>query len=92
MMVLFLFYCLISIQQSGHVAAFSPLSTIATAQRTNTSVAGFQLNAKPIKDAKPKTERNDLPANLKRKADAKRPPLGHVVPKDTRTKGCECDA
>lgn len=31
-----------------------------------------------------------IPANLKRKVQAKRPPLGHIVPMDTRTKGCEC--
>jgi 16S rRNA (guanine966-N2)-methyltransferase len=29
---------------------------------------------------------NDLPANLKRKVDAKRPTLGHVVPKNSRTR------
>lgn len=28
-----------------------------------------------------------MPANLKRKVQAKRPPLGHIVPEDTRTKG-----
>lgn len=28
-----------------------------------------------------------IPANLKRKVQAKRPPLGHIVPKATRTKG-----
>lgn len=28
-----------------------------------------------------------IPANLKRKVQAKRPPLGHIVPMDTRTKG-----
>jgi hypothetical protein len=30
-----------------------------------------------------------IPANLKRKVLAKRPPLGHVIPEDTRTPGCE---
>lgn len=30
------------------------------------------------------TVEGDLPANLKRKVDAKRPPLGHVVPKATK--------
>ena len=34
-------------------------------------------------------EASPIPANLKRKVDAKRPPLGHVVPEDTRAKGCE---
>ena len=29
---------------------------------------------------------NDLPANLKRKVNAKRPALGHVVPKNSRTR------
>lgn len=31
--------------------------------------------------------KDDLPANLKRKVDAKRPQLGHIVPNDTRAKG-----
>ena len=44
--------------------------------------------------AKPKgtstTKNNDdLPANLKRPVQAKRPLLGHVVPKDSRFKGCK---
>ena len=30
-----------------------------------------------------------IPANLKRKVLAKRPPLGHVIPEETRTAGCE---
>ena len=30
-----------------------------------------------------------IPANLKRKVLAKRPPLGHVIPEETRTPGCE---
>lgn len=30
-----------------------------------------------------------IPANLKRKVDAKRPSLGHVIPEATRTRGCE---
>jgi hypothetical protein len=36
----------------------------------------------------------DLPANLKRKVEAKRPPLGHVVPEVTRVQGCtfDCEA
>lgn len=52
----------------------------------------------PLFMAKPKTttpttpqsdEAAAVPANLKRKVEAKRPPLGHVIPKDTREKGCE---
>ena len=35
------------------------------------------------------SEESALPANLKRKVQAKRPPLGHIIPEDTRTKGCE---
>lgn len=35
------------------------------------------------------SEETALPANLKRKVEAKRPPLGHVVPEETRTKGCK---
>ena len=37
------------------------------------------------------SEGSTLPANLKRKIQAKRPPLGHVVPEATRTKGCELE-
>jgi len=33
------------------------------------------------------SEATTLPANLKRTVEAKRPPLGHVVPEATRTKG-----
>lgn len=33
------------------------------------------------------SEGTPLPANLKRKVDAKRPPLGHVIPEATRTEG-----
>lgn len=33
------------------------------------------------------SEESELPANLKRKVQAKRPPLGHIIPEDTRTKG-----
>ena len=32
-------------------------------------------------------EGTSLPANLKRKVEAKRPPLGHVVPEATKVKG-----
>jgi hypothetical protein len=32
---------------------------------------------------------DDIPANLKRKVQAKRPALGHVVPAATRVKGCK---
>jgi hypothetical protein len=32
----------------------------------------------------------NLPANLKRKVEAKRPLLGHVVPEVTRVQGCTC--
>lgn len=46
--------------------------------------------AKP-KTTTPTTPQSDeaaaVPANLKRKVEAKRPPLGHVIPKDTREKG-----
>ena len=35
------------------------------------------------------SEGTPLAANLKRKVQAKRDPLGHVVPEATRTKGCE---
>jgi len=37
---------------------------------------------------KTKSHIDSLPANLKRKVEARRQPLGHVVPKDTKTKGC----
>ena len=37
------------------------------------------------------SEASPLPANLKRKVEAKRPPLGHIVPEATRAKGCELD-
>jgi hypothetical protein len=40
-------------------------------------------------DAKKGTQNDELPANLKRKVSARRNPLGHVVPIDTRTKGCK---
>jgi hypothetical protein len=41
-------------------------------------------------EAKKETKQgNEIPANLKRKVSAKRPPLGHVVPQHTRRKGCK---
>jgi hypothetical protein len=67
-------------------------------------ISSVLLFAKPNADKKNKpnnkqkpeqillTEGSDtstIPANLKRKVDAKRPLLGHVVPQSTRSKGCK---
>jgi len=84
------------------VASFCPLihtSSPSFSTRTPIDRIDGQLFAKPnSKKKKTKSIANNnrnfetseetvLPANLKRKVAAKRPPLGHVVPEETRTKG-----
>ncbi len=86
------------------VASFCPLihtSSPSFSTRTPIDRIDGQLFAKPnSKKKKTKSIANNnrnfetseetvLPANLKRKVAAKRPPLGHVVPEETRTKGCK---
>ncbi len=70
---IYLFYC--ATQQT--ILGFTPIQ--------HRPIVPFLLFAQP--PSSPKNE--DFPANLKRKVDAKRLPLGHVVPKETRTKGCK---
>lgn len=61
--------------------AFSP-------EFPRTSSTRIPLLAKPKGSTANKKSNDDLPANLKRPVQAKRPLLGHVVPKDSRFKGC----
>ena len=79
-----------------------PSSNIA---RTYTDESASRLFAAPLKGKKNKRKKQHLiannnrnietveeksaPKNLKRKVQAKRPPLGHRIPKVTRTTGCE---
>jgi hypothetical protein len=61
------------------VMSFCPLGTGTTSKsRQSFLTLSEQSNSR----------QDSLPANLRRKVDAKRQPLGHVVPKDTKTKGC----
>jgi hypothetical protein len=65
------------------VEAFCPLPADVK------SLCSRRGNRFPVVSAeKPDSRQESLPANLKRKVDAKRQPLGHVVPKNTKTKGC----
>lgn len=61
------------------ILAFSPAF-----HRGSTTVPLF---AKPKGSTTNSESNDDLPANLKRPVQAKRPLLGHVVPKDSRFKG-----
>jgi hypothetical protein len=62
-----------------------PWTTGAAIQPTRRDVFNLYSSTRPNTE----TENNandELPANLKRKVDAKRPPLGHVIPKATKSK------
>jgi len=86
-----------------YVTSFCPPSHILS-HSTTSSVAvdknNSRLLAKPKNKGKKKNIANsnrnfetsagsELPANLKRKVEAKRLPLGHIVPEATKVKGCE---
>ena len=66
---------------TNSIWAFSP-------EFPRTSSTTIPLLAKPKGSTANKKSNDDLPANLKRPVQAKRPLLGHVVPKDSRFKGC----
>ncbi len=75
---------------------YTSLSSISTRSTVDSRLFAKPKNEKEKKKNVANSNRNfetseatTLPANLKRKVEAKRPPLGHVVPEATRTKGCE---
>ena len=68
----------------GAVASLSSTSTttILFAKKKNTS-SGTSKQQQQQKQQ----QVDEIPANLKRKVSAKRDPLGHVIPQNTRSKG-----
>ena len=67
--------------------SFASVATDADAFSLHRSTPG-RYNTSPLMstDSSQEIISNDLPANLKRKVNAKRPALGHVVPKNSRTR------
>jgi hypothetical protein len=61
-----------------------PSTTGASMRPTRRYV--FNLYSSTRSNAETENTNIELPANLKRKVDAKRPPLGHVIPKATKSK------
>ena len=71
------------------IAALSWTSLLAPAAEAFSAhrLTPNKYNSRLLMNAESSKETvNDLPANLKRKVDAKRPTLGHVVPKNSRTR------
>ena len=67
----------------GAVASLSTTTTTTTttilfAKKKNTSSGTSKQQQQQV---------DEIPANLKRKVSAKRDPLGHVIPQNTRSKG-----
>lgn len=58
-------------------------SSLLSPSTSSTSSSLFSTRSKK------KDNNNNMPANLKRKVSAKRPPLGHIIPEHTKTKGCK---
>jgi 16S rRNA (guanine(966)-N(2))-methyltransferase RsmD len=68
----------------------SPLILHKTIAQTGYLVRNQQLFAKPKKSPSQVSSSvvdQSIPANLRRKVQAKRPPLGHIVPESTKTPG-----
>jgi hypothetical protein len=59
--------------------------TGAAIQPTRRDIFNLYSSTRPNTETE-NTTNDELPANLKRKVDAKRPPLGHVIPKATKGK------